>query len=115
MDDQQGFVVGVSGGGRPIEAPRDHGLVIDHSELVVELVATGKAGGADAFEGLIQWLITRFYLAGVIWKADPQQIEHLREGPARKPWIGDQPYFNCLLYTSPSPRDATLSRMPSSA
>ena len=24
-------------------------------------------------------------------------------------------YDNCLLYTSPSPRDATLSRMPSSA
>ena len=24
-------------------------------------------------------------------------------------------YYNCLLYTSPSPRDATLSRMPSSA
>ena len=23
--------------------------------------------------------------------------------------------FGCLLYTSPSPRDATLSRMPSSA
>ena len=26
-----------------------------------------------------------------------------------------QPYYFCLLYTSPSPRDATLSRMPSSA
>ena len=26
------------------------------------------------------------------------------------PWVE-----NCLLYTSPSPRDATLSRMPSSA
>ena len=24
-------------------------------------------------------------------------------------------FFHCLLYTSPSPRDATLSRMPSSA
>ena len=24
-------------------------------------------------------------------------------------------YCDCLLYTSPSPRDATLSRMPSSA
>ena len=24
-------------------------------------------------------------------------------------------FINCLLYTSPSPRDATLSRMPSSA
>ena len=28
--------------------------------------------------------------------------------------VGEQPIF-CLLYTSPSPRDATLSRMPSSA
>ena len=27
----------------------------------------------------------------------------------------DGEYINCLLYTSPSPRDATLSRMPSSA
>ena len=27
----------------------------------------------------------------------------------------DTPFYNCLLYTSPSPRDATLSRMPSSA
>jgi len=39
-------------------------------------------------------------------------------------WIGIYPssaqmqfmaYYSCLLYTSPSPRDATLSRMPSSA
>ena len=28
--------------------------------------------------------------------------------------FGD-PFYYCLLYTSPSPRDATLSRMPSSA
>ena len=27
----------------------------------------------------------------------------------------DVPLITCLLYTSPSPRDATLSRMPSSA
>ena len=27
----------------------------------------------------------------------------------------DNSFNNCLLYTSPSPRDATLSRMPSSA
>ena len=32
-------------------------------------------------------------------------------------WRTDKPilYYPCLLYTSPSPRDATLSRMPSSA
>ena len=28
---------------------------------------------------------------------------------------GSSLYDSCLLYTSPSPRDATLSRMPSSA
>ena len=30
-------------------------------------------------------------------------------------WYGQFPGTTCLLYTSPSPRDATLSRMPSSA
>ena len=31
-------------------------------------------------------------------------------------YLASRPFFNpCLLYTSPSPRDATLSRMPSSA
>ena len=29
--------------------------------------------------------------------------------------FGAAPFNDCLLYTSPSPRDATLSRMPSSA
>ena len=29
--------------------------------------------------------------------------------------LGRQLHYSCLLYTSPSPRDATLSRMPSSA
>ena len=30
-------------------------------------------------------------------------------------WRSLRPFNDCLLYTSPSPRDATLSRMPSSA
>ena len=30
-------------------------------------------------------------------------------------WIVDVGFLNCLLYTSPSPRDRTRSRMPSSA
>ena len=30
-------------------------------------------------------------------------------------WSASTEAFHCLLYTSPSPRDATLSRMPSSA
>ena len=85
MDHQQGFVVGVSSRGRPVKGSCDHCFVVDHGKFVVEFVATGKPGGADAFEGLIQRLITRFYLAVVIWKADPQQIEHLREGRLANP------------------------------
>ena len=30
-------------------------------------------------------------------------------------WDNASPYTGCLLYTSPSPRDRSLSRMPSSA
>ena len=30
-------------------------------------------------------------------------------------WLNDTWIYNCLLYTSPSPRDGFLSRMPSSA
>ena len=29
--------------------------------------------------------------------------------------LGSREFFSCLLYTSPSPRDRSLSRMPSSA
>ena len=45
-----------------------------------------------------------------IW---PQvNLEHLR---SLKSFLDIAKYIVCLLYTSPSPRDATLSRMPSSA
>jgi len=35
--------------------------------------------------------------------------------PTHKQWDGKFHTFNCLLYTSPSPRDLSTSRMPSSA
>ena len=39
-------------------------------------------------------------------EAIPELLDKLAAG---------EDYYDCLLYTSPSPRDATLSRMPSSA
>ena len=39
-----------------------------------------------------------------------KSIDKYLVGTNAKAWL-----FSCLLYTSPSPRDATLSRMPSSA
>ena len=43
-------------------------------------------------------------------QSGPTKVEMLISTRVRK-----SPYWHCLLYTSPSPRDATLSRMPSSA
>ena len=39
--------------------------------------------------------------------AEPVPVDEIRSPAVQE--------FICLLYTSPSPRDATLSRMPSSA
>ena len=41
------------------------------------------------------------------------ELEHLSTSKSKK--INIFQYKNCLLYTSPSPRDRTRSRMPSSA
>ena len=57
---------------------------------------------------------------GIIEKSLPDEVEAIRADELRTPGIIDRKYIRllyeaCLLYTSPSPRDATLSRMPSSA
>ena len=49
---------------------------------------------ADPVPGKLKNRVNIMYLHGIGWTEDRN---------------------NCLLYTSPSPRDATLSRMPSSA
>ena len=62
--------------------------------------------------------------AAVLGSIQPQPIEFASDGTLDLDLITekikvDDPHFArtrlCLLYTSPSPRDATLSRMPSSA
>ena len=47
------------------------------------------------------------YINGLTWS---ELLDAFKEGT-----IDIMPAISCLLYTSPSPRDATLSRMPSSA
>ena len=47
-----------------------------------------------------------------------EQVVDTLLDPPDKSWMGEhliRRFHHCLLYTSPSPRDATLSRMPSSA
>ena len=63
-------------------------------------------------------LNARLYTLGAN-RAQEQAMERLSSGlrvnSAADDAAGLAVAGNCLLYTSPSPRDATLSRMPSSA
>ena len=52
MDHQQRFVVGVSSGGRPIETASDHCFVVDHGELVIDILGIALVmGGLGVAEG----------------------------------------------------------------
>ena len=53
------------------------------------------------------------YVASFLGNINPDNASFVREGLSLS--FAPQLYSSCLLYTSPSPRDATLSRMPSSA
>ena len=56
---------------------------------------------------------------GVAARGVPDQYADGKAARVWKKYVGQQKkrtqYYNCLLYTSPSPRDGLLSRMPSSA
>ena len=63
--------------------------------------------------GVLQVLLDDDDLEEVMYNGGKQcvKIAHRKHGMCRtNVWIND-----CLLYTSPSPRDGLLSRMPSSA
>ena len=69
--------------------------------------AEGRAKGAAPAQAAKPWQGKRAADAG----KGPAKKKRKKEG--KKTFVGKKK--NCLLYTSPSPRDATLSRMPSSA
>ena len=54
-----------------------------------------------------------FYVSGGILEIQPNEVTILSDTALREDDLDEE--RACLLYTSPSPRDATLSRMPSSA
>ena len=67
------------------------------------------------FNTMIQLLQMR---GNITWETEPLRIHNtIGNSGFGNAYEGKQTswHFTCLLYTSPSPRDATLSRMPSSA
>ena len=90
-------------------------VALDSTNLddMVDEAARASTAGAD----LVEVRFDRLYLS----KPDPVMVEQ-EEGepksvmPPEAEWpIADVSSVDCLLYTSPSPRDLSTSRMPSSA
>ena len=76
---------------------------------VDQALITSVAGGA-------QVTMSNGNLSGAVPATDPIEAQPYMK-PCSIPVALNftAQYITCLLYTSPSPRDATLSRMPSSA
>ena len=73
-----------------------------------DIIMVGEIRDLETAEMAIQAALTGHLVISTLHTNDaPSAITRLLE-------LGVPPYF-CLLYTSPSPRDRTRSRMPSSA
>ena len=93
------------------------------SPLVQELPATVPFVGPETQERNQGSLFkARIGANESVFGPSPTAIQAMADA-ASESWMYGDPEFHdlredlaaCLLYTSPSPRDATLSRMPSSA
>src|SRR5665647_1977162 len=73
-------------------------LVGRHSQALARFAAS--AGEREGIEELVQDTFVRAFAS----------LDSFRGASTLRTWL-----FTCLLYTSPSPRDGLLSRMPSSA
>ena len=80
--------------------------------LVSGTSVVGKAYVADLTDGTNKG--SAFAIVGLTYGAG-SVVGPLVGGAIAAPPTFVEPCAACLLYTSPSPRDATLSRMPSSA
>ena len=89
------------GWGAPTWAREYGGAGLSHPEAKVVSREIARAGGFNHIPLLAGMGVTMVGPTILEYGTDAQKARHL-------PGI-------CLLYTSPSPRDATLSRMPSSA
>ena len=99
--------------------------LLDPSTLVDKVNAVVLSGGSSyglgAADGVTGWLGAQgrgFQLIPTPGTPPspivPSAILYDRANGGDKNW-GDTPPYICLLYTSPSPRDLSTSRMPSSA
>jgi len=85
-------------------------LTFQTQDPLILLAESSSTLKGSYFTGEVADLPNRFLSALFITDMDLSDTGFGLQGLFRPPLL-----LTCLLYTSPSPRDATLSRMPSSA
>ena len=87
-------------------------------KILATITATGLLGSTQVLAGIHSGSDNTAIDCTLIYRADGLRLHLLMQNKTNTAVtatrFNTQPIF-CLLYTSPSPRDATLSRMPSSA
>ena len=93
-------------------APLEYATVLAKGNADQELITgvTSESGGLFSLETPHQDVFLEISFIGY----ETMRVDDLTFS-ANRAELGDIALGACLLYTSPSPRDATLSRMPSSA
>ena len=92
----------------------------DYRIMIDQLFELGKTTGEDHSEAMLNYTkmnIARMKRLDKTTKLTEEAIVMMNKINRKVTWlvITEAWCGDCLLYTSPSPRDATLSRMPSSA
>ena len=85
--------------------PKVHHALIDYQSIVYYSAPKRKMGGPKSLEEVDPKLLETYEKLGI----------PLKERGRLAGVAVDAVFDSCLLYTSPSPRDGLLSRMPSSA
>ena len=86
---------------------RDCSLQRRHQKVIEEAPAPGMTAGMRAAMG--EAAVTAAKAIGYVGAGTVEFIADVTDG------LRDDGFYFCLLYTSPSPRDLSTSRMPSSA
>ena len=112
---------------RPIWEPYDLANIFKNKNSK-ESLNTGQTNKSSKSKKVLNWIRGNFFIPdprkfwvkpsiaflGKYLEANPVDAV-ITTGPPHSMHLIGLGLKNCLLYTSPSPRDATLSRMPSSA
>ena len=91
------------------EGINDSGLLLNGTDAFLEIPHSDKLEVKETITTSF-WYLHETQETSAFYSLVEQSADEFGGHSRHGTWI-----FDCLLYTSPSPRDATLSRMPSSA